>query len=92
MLVSWLVEWLLTGTLLEWFLICPCPNLGHLLWGTLDLGALQELIHQGRLLCKGARQLYDLSGQVLFAIRIRRAWMEYAFLSSGMVVNSGRDI
>ena len=28
-----------------------CPALGHLVWGTLYLGALQELVHQGRLLC-----------------------------------------
>ncbi|KAM2457060.1 hypothetical protein ACFX1W_006028 [Malus domestica] len=92
MLGSWLVEWLLPRTLLEKFLVCPCLTSGHLIWGTLDLGALQKLIHQGCLLCKGARQLYDLSRQVLFAIWIRRAWMESASLSSGRVVYFGYEI
>ncbi|KAM1049250.1 hypothetical protein ACFX2C_028373 [Malus domestica] len=36
---------------------------GYLVQGALDLDALQKLIHQGRLLCKNARQLYDLSRQ-----------------------------
>ncbi|KAM0959126.1 hypothetical protein ACFX2C_024344 [Malus domestica] len=39
-----------------------------LVWGTLHLGALQELVPQGRLLCEKARQLYDLLRQVLFSI------------------------
>ncbi|KAM2323111.1 hypothetical protein PS1_019976 [Malus domestica] len=56
-----MVEWLLTGTLLEMFVICPYPTSGHFVWGTLHLGMLQELIHQGRMLRKGACQLYDLS-------------------------------
>ncbi|KAM2165494.1 hypothetical protein ACFX1R_039636 [Malus domestica] len=77
---SWLVEWLLAGTLLE-MSVC-----------TLDPDALQKLIHQGCLLCKGARQLYDLSRQVLFAIWIRRAWKECASLGSGRVVDSVREI
>ncbi|KAM2991217.1 hypothetical protein FF2_004965 [Malus domestica] len=64
---SWLVEWLLAGTLLERS-VYPCPTSGYLVRGTLDLDALQKLIHQGCLLCKGAHQLYDLSRQVLFAI------------------------
>ncbi|KAM1256714.1 hypothetical protein ACFX2G_031392 [Malus domestica] len=85
-------SWLLTETLLERFLVCPCPTSEHLACGTLDLGALQELIHQGRLLYKGARQLYDLSGQVLFAIRIGRAWKECASLSNRKMVYSGRKI
>ncbi|KAM2774141.1 hypothetical protein COP1_019057 [Malus domestica] len=44
-LSSWLIEWQLARTLLERFFICPCPTLGLLVWGTLDLGGLQELIH-----------------------------------------------
>ena len=87
----WLVEWPLAGTLLERS-VCPCPTSGHLVRGMLDLGALQELIHQGRLLCKGARQLYDLSRQVLFTIWIGRAWKKCASLGSGDVVDSGREI
>ncbi|KAM1423109.1 hypothetical protein ACFX13_005223 [Malus domestica] len=88
---SWLVEWLLTGTLLEMF-VCPCPTSGYLVRGTLDPDTLQKLIHQGFLLCKGARQLYDLSRQVLFAIWIGRAWKECASLGSGKVVDFGRKI
>ena len=88
---SWLVEWLLTRTLLERF-VSPCLTSGYLVRGTLDLDVLQKLIHQGCLLCKGARQLYDLSRQVLFAIWIGRAWKECASLSSGRVVDSGREI
>ncbi|XP_068340391.1 protein TEEBE-like [Pyrus communis] len=38
----WLVEWLLAGTLLERFFVCPCLTLGHLIWGTLNLGALSQ--------------------------------------------------
>ncbi|KAM2352230.1 hypothetical protein ACFXTH_006936 [Malus domestica] len=91
-LSSWLIEWLFTRTLLERFFVCPCPTLGHLVWGTLDLGALQELFHQGRLLCKGARQLYDLSGQMLFTIQIGKVWKKYTSLSSGRVVDSRRKI
>ena len=41
---------------------------------------------------RGARQLYDLSRQALFAIWIERAWKEYASLSSGSVVGSGCEI
>ncbi|KAM2054209.1 hypothetical protein ACFX1T_003761 [Malus domestica] len=89
---SWLVEWLLAGTLLERFFVRPCPTLGDLVWGTLHLGALQKLIHQGRLLCKGTRQLYDLSRQVLFSIWVGRAWKECISLSSGSVVDSKREI
>ncbi|KAM1986800.1 hypothetical protein ACFX15_034147 [Malus domestica] len=63
-----------------------------LIWGTLHLGALQELIHQGHLLCEGGRQLYDLSRQVLFAIWIGRAWKKCIFLSSGSVVDFGFEI
>ncbi|KAM1815858.1 hypothetical protein ACFX12_000330 [Malus domestica] len=70
----------------------PLSYFGTPRLGTLHLGTLQELIHQGRLLCEGARLLYDLSGQVLFVIRIGRAWKEYASLSNGMVVDSGLDI
>ncbi|KAM1480307.1 hypothetical protein ACFX2I_027468 [Malus domestica] len=88
---SWLVGWLLAVTLLERF-VCPCPTLGYLVQGTLDPNALQKLIHQGCLLCKGARQLYDLSRQVLFAIWIGRAWKECASLGSGRVVDFGREI
>ncbi|KAM1249750.1 hypothetical protein ACFX2H_032276 [Malus domestica] len=77
--------------LLERF-VCPCPTLGYLVRGTLDPDALQKLIHQSCLLCKGARQLYDLSRQVLFAIWIGRAWKECASLGSGNVVDSGREI
>ncbi|KAM2848028.1 hypothetical protein COP1_001379 [Malus domestica] len=88
---SWLVEWLLARTLLERS-VCPCPTSGYLVQGTLDPDALQKLIHQGCLLCKGARQFYDLSRQVLFAIWIGIAWKEYAFLGSGMVVDSEREI
>ncbi|KAM1171383.1 hypothetical protein ACFX2I_021639 [Malus domestica] len=91
MLGSWLVEWLLVGTLLERF-VCPCPTSGYLVRRTLDPDALQKLIHQGCLLCKGVRQLYDLSRQVLFAIWIGRAWKEYTSLGSGRVVDSGREI
>ncbi|KAM2175369.1 hypothetical protein FF1_034771 [Malus domestica] len=68
---SWLVEWLLAGTLLEKS-FCPCPTSGYLVQGTLDPDALQKLIHQGCLLCKGARQLYDLSRQVLFAFGLEK--------------------
>ncbi|KAM1212163.1 hypothetical protein FF1_003757 [Malus domestica] len=89
---SWLVEWLLTGTLLERFFVRRCPTLGDLVWGTLHLDALQKLIHQGRLLCKGTRQLYDLSRQVLFSIWVGRAWKECISLSSGSVVDSRRKI
>ncbi|KAM1348073.1 hypothetical protein FF1_002362 [Malus domestica] len=85
-------EWLLARTLPERFPICHRPTSGHLLWGMLDLNALQELIHQGRLLCKGPHQLYDLSRQVLFAIWNGKAWKEYVSLSSGRVVDSGREI
>ena len=70
----------------------PCPISGHLIWGTLDFGVLQELIHQGRMLCNGACQLYDLSRQVLLAIWIGRAWKKCASSSSGRVVDSGREI
>ncbi|KAM2117413.1 hypothetical protein ACFX1R_010966 [Malus domestica] len=77
--------------LLERF-VCPCPTSGYLIRGTLDPDALQKLIHQSCLLCKGARQFYDLSRQVLFAIWIGRAWKECASLSSGRVVDSGREI
>ncbi|KAM2429357.1 hypothetical protein ACFX1W_016966 [Malus domestica] len=59
--------------------VCPCPTSGYLVRGTLDPNALQKLIHQSCLLCKGARQLYDLSRQVLFAIWIGRAWKECAW-------------
>ncbi|KAM0985942.1 hypothetical protein ACFX2C_013167 [Malus domestica] len=65
----WLVEWQLAGTLLERF-VCSYPTSGYLVRGTLDPDALQKLIHQGCLLCKGVCQLYDLSRQVLFAIWI----------------------
>ncbi|KAM1971950.1 hypothetical protein ACFX16_018816 [Malus domestica] len=92
MLGLWLVEWLLPWTLLERFLVCPSPTSGYLIWGTLNLGALQKLIHQGCLLCKDARQLHDLLRQVLFTIWIGRAWMENASLSSGRVVYSGYEI
>ncbi|KAM2841209.1 hypothetical protein PS2_029496 [Malus domestica] len=68
--------------------ICPCSTSGYLVQGMLDLDALQELIHQGCLLCKGTRQLYDLLRQLLFAIWIGRAWKECASLSSGSVVDS----
>ncbi|KAM1912546.1 hypothetical protein ACFX14_000599 [Malus domestica] len=88
---SWLVEWLFTGTLLERF-VYPCPTSGYLVQGTLDLDALQKLIHQGCLLCKGACQLYDLSRQVLFAVWIGKAWKECVSLGSGMVVDSVREI
>ncbi|KAM2565030.1 hypothetical protein TB2_013264 [Malus domestica] len=40
----------------------------------------------------GARQLYDLSRQVLFAIWIGRASKECASLGSGRVVDSEREI
>ena len=82
----------MAGRVAAYFIVCPCPTSGHLVWGTLDLDALQELIHQGRLLCKGTRQLYDLSRQVLFAILIGRAWKECASLSSGRVVDSVHEI
>ncbi|KAM2305802.1 hypothetical protein ACFXTH_025321 [Malus domestica] len=88
---SWLVEWPLAGTLLERS-VCPYPTSRYLVRGTLDLDALQKLIHQGCLLCKGARQLYDLSRQVLFANWIGRAWKECASLGSGRVVDSGHEI
>ncbi|KAM1218844.1 hypothetical protein ACFX15_045207 [Malus domestica] len=91
MLGSLLVEWLLAGTLLERF-VCPCPTSGYLIRGTLDPDVLQKLNHQGCLLCKGARQLYDLLRKVLFAIWIGRAWKEYASLGSGKVVDSVREI
>ncbi|KAM1533574.1 hypothetical protein EV2_007738 [Malus domestica] len=87
----WLVEWLFAGTLLEKS-VCPCPTSGYLVRGTLDPDALQKLIHQGCLLCKGARQLHDLSRQMLFAIWIGRAWNDCASLGSGRVVDSGREI
>ncbi|KAM1639194.1 hypothetical protein ACFXTN_008512 [Malus domestica] len=89
---SWLVKWPLAETLLERFFVCPCLASRHLVWGTLDLDALQKLIHQGYLLCKGACELYNLSRQVLFAIRIGRAWKECISLSSGSVVDFGREI
>lgn len=54
--------------------------------GTLYLGTLQKLIHQGSLLCKGACQLYDLSRQVLFTICVGRTWTEYFSVSSESVV------
>ncbi|KAM1999417.1 hypothetical protein ACFX16_006846 [Malus domestica] len=92
MLSSWLVEWLLVETLLERFFVCPCPTSGHLVWATLHLGALQELVHQGCLLCESARQLYDLSRQVLFSIWVGIAWKECVFLSSESVVDFGREI
>ena len=92
-LSSWLVEWLpCQGCCWKGSFVCLCPTSGHLVWGTLHLGALQELIHQGRLLCKGARQLYDLSRQVLFSIWIGRAWKKCVSLSSGSVVDSGHEI
>ncbi|KAM2630913.1 hypothetical protein TB1_029727 [Malus domestica] len=78
--------------LLERFFIYLCPTSGHLVWGTLHLDVLQELIHQGRLLCKGARQLYDLLRQVLFAIRIGSAWKKCISLGSGSMVDSEREI
>ncbi|KAM1264272.1 hypothetical protein ACFX2J_034101 [Malus domestica] len=86
---SWLVKWLLTRTLLERFFVCLCSTSRHLIWGTLHLGALQKLFHQGRLLCEGAHQLYDLSRQVLFSIWVGKAWKECISLSSGSVVDSG---
>ncbi|KAM1276890.1 hypothetical protein ACFX13_030056 [Malus domestica] len=84
-------SWLLAGTLLEKF-VCLCPTSGYLVWGTLDPDTLQKLIHQSCLLCKGARQLYDLSRQVLFTIWIGKAWNECASLGSGRVVDSVREI
>ncbi|KAM2795203.1 hypothetical protein COP1_006485 [Malus domestica] len=84
-------SWLLARTLLE-MSVCPCPTSGYLVRGTLDPNVLQKLIHQGCLLCKGARQLYDLSRQVLFAIWIGRAWKECASLGSERVVDFGCEI
>ncbi|KAM1728922.1 hypothetical protein EV1_019078 [Malus domestica] len=46
----------------------------------------------GRMLCEGACQLYDLLKQVLFIIRVGRAWMECVSLSNGSVMDSGREI
>ncbi|KAM1241591.1 hypothetical protein ACFX2J_046775 [Malus domestica] len=92
MLGSWLVEWLLSRTLLERFFVYPCPTSGHLVRGTLHLDELQELIHQGRLLCEGACQLYDLLRQVLFAIWVGIAWTECVSLSNESVVDSGGEI
>ncbi|KAM3001420.1 hypothetical protein FF2_037713 [Malus domestica] len=91
MLDLWLVEWLLAKTLLERFFVCPCLTSGHFIWGTLDLDDLQKLIYQGPLLCKSACQFYDLSGPVLFAIRIGKAWMECASLSSRRMVCPGHE-
>ncbi|KAM1000329.1 hypothetical protein ACFX2A_007091 [Malus domestica] len=91
MLDLWLVERLFSRTLLERFLVYPCPTSGYFIWGTLDLSALQKLIHQGCLLCKGARQFYDLSGQFLFAIWIGRTWMECTSLNNeGWLTSSVR--
>ncbi|KAM2000498.1 hypothetical protein ACFX16_007794 [Malus domestica] len=92
MLCSWLVKRVLVGTLLESFFVCLYPTSGHLVWGILHLGALQELVHQGHLLCEGARQLYDLSRQVLFSIWVGIAWKKCIPLSNGSVVDSRREI
>ncbi|KAM1451127.1 hypothetical protein ACFX2I_038291 [Malus domestica] len=88
----WLIKWLLAGTVLERFFVFLCPTSRHLIKGMLHLDALQELIHQGSLMCEGVRQLYDLSRQVLFTIWVGRAWTKCVSLSSGSMVDSKREI
>ena len=57
-----------------------------------DTSSGARWIYQGCFLCKGTRQLHDLSGQVVFATQIGRGWKEYTSLSSERAVNSGNEI
>ncbi|KAM2280032.1 hypothetical protein ACFX1S_040797 [Malus domestica] len=78
--------------LLERFIICPYAVSRHIVWGTLHLGTMQKLIHQGYLLREGGRQFYYLSGQMLFAMWDERTWMVGFSMGGKSVVDPRHEI